>query len=90
MIEVTRSELFDYLGKNMKSLDFYRDIFNSIEPEKVHGNLFINSPQNGIWITLDRKLRVKYIILFAGNEKYDRYKQELPVDIAILNENLAI
>ncbi len=82
MIEIANLELFDALGKNIKSLNIYQEILDSIERERIHQNLFINSIQNGIWITLDRKLRIKYILLFAESENYGRYKKELPAGIS--------
>jgi hypothetical protein len=79
MQKIIRSELFNYLGKNIKFLDIYQDIFDSIEPDRL---LVLSSRKDGMYVSLDKKLRIESIILFPKGEYYSQYRKELPGGIS--------
>jgi hypothetical protein len=82
MQKIIRSKLFDYLGKNIKTLDLYPDIFNSSEPIRVHANFILSSKSKGIQIVLTKKLEVESIILLDRCEDYDRYQGTMPAGLS--------
>jgi hypothetical protein len=83
MTQIFQSELFDYLGKDIKSLDLYQDIFNSAEPKETDGSFYLSSPEKGIYVALSQALKVESIVLHAqGVDQYQQYQQDLPAGLS--------
>jgi hypothetical protein len=83
MTPIIQSELFDYLGQDIKSLDLHQDMFSSAEPKETDGSFYLSSPEKGIYVALSQALKVESIVLHAQDvDQYQQYQKELPAGLS--------
>ena len=77
-----QSELFNYLEKDIRSLDIYQSIFNSMEPEVIDGSRRLTSLEKGICISLYDDMRIESIVLHSKGVNFQQYQETLPAGLS--------
>jgi hypothetical protein len=80
------SEIFDWLGLNIDSLEIYKIVFDSAKPKKIEDTRYLTAFDQGISLNLNKKLCVTGVFLYAeGTEDGEfvarAYKNALPAGL---------
>ncbi len=83
MTQKIETELFENLGKDIKSLVIYPELFDSSEPKQVDGSFYLSSLDKGIYVSLSQSLKVESFVLHSqGADNYQQYQKPLPSGLA--------
>ncbi len=82
-----KSEIFDWLGLNIDSLEIYKTVFDSAKPKKIEDTRYLTAFDQGISLNLNKRLCVTAVFLYAegtGDGEFiaRAYKNALPAGLS--------
>jgi hypothetical protein len=80
------SEIFDWLGFNIDSLEIYKTVFGATKPKKIEDTWYLTAFDQGISLNLNKKLCVTAVFLYAqgtedGESVARAYQNALPAGL---------